>query len=135
MDAFGNVTIYKNGVAVGSGPTAVPNPVTRTGNYAGRSNWPGDGYYQGKMDDLRIYTRVLDPAQSQLWLPVEALTIPTHKRSSLSSPRSPQLQKRILRRVFSPFLARAAPLALSRSNAHSPELPSTVLIIRTFPAR
>jgi hypothetical protein len=62
MDASGNVLVYKNGVLVGSGPTAIPNPVTRTGNYAGRSNWPGDGFYQGKMDDLRIYTRVLDPA-------------------------------------------------------------------------
>lgn len=62
MDASGNVNLYKNGALIASGTTAVPNAVTRTGVYAGRSNWPGDGYYQGKMDDLRVYTRVLDPA-------------------------------------------------------------------------
>jgi hypothetical protein len=63
MDSSGNVTLYKNGVAVANGVTYVPNAVARTNNFLGRSNMGGlDGYYFGKMDDLRLYTRALDPA-------------------------------------------------------------------------
>ncbi len=40
----------------------MPNIVVRTSNYLGRSSWGQDGYYQGKMDDVRIYNRVLGPA-------------------------------------------------------------------------
>jgi hypothetical protein len=62
MDAFGNVTIYRNGVALTNGVTSVPNAVVRTNNFVGHSNMAADGYYFGKMDDLRLYTRALDPA-------------------------------------------------------------------------
>ncbi len=63
MDPFGNVTLYKNGVVLANGTTYVPNPVVRTNNFLGRSNMGGlDGYYFGKMDDVRLYTRALDPA-------------------------------------------------------------------------
>ncbi len=62
MDASGNVIIYKNGVAVQTGTlTGVPNIVTRTNCYIGRSDFPQDGYFQGKLDDFRIYNRVLTP--------------------------------------------------------------------------
>ena len=53
--------IYANGVAVGSGTTAVPNVVTRTNCYVGQSDWFQDAHYQGKIDDVRIYNRVLSP--------------------------------------------------------------------------
>ncbi|HEY5911908.1 MAG TPA: LamG-like jellyroll fold domain-containing protein [Verrucomicrobiae bacterium] len=62
MDVGGIVVIYRNGVPVVTGNTGVPNVVTRNNNYLGRSNWTGDGYYAGEMDDVRIYNRVLDPA-------------------------------------------------------------------------
>src|SRR5207245_1624540 len=57
MDASGAVILYKNGVAIGTGQLPIPNVVTRTSNYVGRSNWGLDAYYVGKMDDLRVYTR------------------------------------------------------------------------------
>lgn len=56
----GVVTIYINGVSQGSSSAIVlPNNVTRTLNYIGRSNFGTDSYYDGKMDDLRIYRRAL----------------------------------------------------------------------------
>jgi hypothetical protein len=61
MDAGGNVVIYKNGQAVVTGTTGVPNIVTRNNCYLGLSNWGTDGHYAGEMDDVRIYNRVLAP--------------------------------------------------------------------------
>lgn len=62
LDTGGFVTIYRNGIAVSTGTTAIPAVVTRTNSFVGLSNWAGDDHYAGKMDDLRIYNRVLSPA-------------------------------------------------------------------------
>jgi hypothetical protein len=60
----GIVTIYINGVPQGSsGVVFIPNNVTRTLNYVGRSNFATDAYYDGKMDDLRIYRRALNSTE------------------------------------------------------------------------
>jgi len=64
IDASGGVVIYKNGAQVGIGTTAVPNNVTRTSNYIGESNWGGaDEFYQGRMDDVRIYDLALSATE------------------------------------------------------------------------
>jgi hypothetical protein len=48
-------TIYTNGLKATSGSTTyVPENVTRTINYIGRSNWGADAYYGGMMDEVRI---------------------------------------------------------------------------------
>lgn len=65
LDGSGMVVLYKNGVPLVTNFTAVPSVVTRTKNYLGRSNWSQDGYYQGKLDDVRLYNRVLSPAALQ----------------------------------------------------------------------
>jgi hypothetical protein len=62
MDSSGRVILYKNGAPLITNFTAVPSAVTRINNYLGRSNWSQDGYYQGKLDDVRLYNRVLSPA-------------------------------------------------------------------------
>lgn len=62
VDASGNARLYKNGQLVGTG-TASPSSVTRTRNYIGRSNWSADAYYQGAMDDIRIYNYKLEEAE------------------------------------------------------------------------
>ena len=59
LDIDGSVAIYKNGVLVSSGQTAVPTNIERMYNYIGRSNWSADSYYQGRMDDVRIYNYAL----------------------------------------------------------------------------
>jgi D-arabinan exo alpha-(1,3)/(1,5)-arabinofuranosidase (non-reducing end) len=62
LDPWGNVALYKNGVLLTNGTTGVPGLVTRTRNFLGLSNWSGDDHYAGRMDDVRIYNRVLSPA-------------------------------------------------------------------------
>ncbi|MGH2271772.1 LamG-like jellyroll fold domain-containing protein, partial [Anaerohalosphaeraceae bacterium U12dextr] len=65
LDASGNVKLYKNGVLVKSGTSAAPTKVNRTQCYIGRSNWSSDAYYQGSMDDIRIFNTVLTQQQIQ----------------------------------------------------------------------
>jgi hypothetical protein len=62
LDPWGNVVLYKNGVVLTNGTTAVPSLLTRTRDFLGLSNWSTDGHYAGKMDDVRVYDRVLGPA-------------------------------------------------------------------------
>ncbi len=59
LDIDGHVVLYKNGEAIASGTTAVPSNIERVNNYIGRSNWSGDKYYRGSMDDIRIYNYAL----------------------------------------------------------------------------
>lgn len=61
VDNYGNVRLFKNGSLVGTGTTS-PTNVTRTRNYIGRSNWSADDYYQGYMDDIRVYNYNLSDA-------------------------------------------------------------------------
>jgi len=65
VDSAGNTTIYKNAQPVATGTTGIPKNITRTNNYIGRSNWGGDAYYQGIMDDVRIYSYPLEQADIQ----------------------------------------------------------------------
>jgi len=53
--------IWRNGVKVttSSGPLSPACSVLRTQNYFGKSTWAGDGFFHGKMDDIRIYNRAL----------------------------------------------------------------------------
>ncbi|MGK5094520.1 LamG-like jellyroll fold domain-containing protein [Deltaproteobacteria bacterium TL4] len=63
-DTLGNVYLFKNGVKIATGTsTGLPKNVTRNNNYIGKSNWSVDGYYSGKIDDLRIYNRALSAAE------------------------------------------------------------------------
>ncbi|MHC5055496.1 MAG: LamG domain-containing protein [Planctomycetota bacterium] len=63
LDGFGNAVIYKDGVQIATGRTAAPANVTRTTSYIGRSNWREDRPYKGLMDDVRVYSRTLSPAE------------------------------------------------------------------------
>jgi hypothetical protein len=56
MNASGSLVLYKNGLPVQSGITAaIPNLITRTSNFIGKSNWTTDSLYNGSMDDVQIY--------------------------------------------------------------------------------
>lgn len=60
----GAITLYANGASIQSSTGAsLPAIVTRTSNYIGRSNWPGDAYYAGALDDLRVYNRALSGSE------------------------------------------------------------------------
>lgn len=57
--------IYINGVLKTTFTAYYPNTaVTRTNAYIGRSNWAADGYYNGNIDDFRIYNTVLTASQA-----------------------------------------------------------------------
>ncbi len=60
----GAVSLYRNGVLIATGTTAVPNNVNRSSNYIGRSNF-GDPYYDGSLADLTIWNVPLTQAQVQ----------------------------------------------------------------------
>ncbi|MEO7101160.1 MAG: LamG-like jellyroll fold domain-containing protein [Luteolibacter sp.] len=58
--------LYVNGVEVGRNTAMTLNPSslgTTTQNYLGRSQYGSDPYLDGKIDDFRIYTRALAPAE------------------------------------------------------------------------
>jgi hypothetical protein len=54
--------VYVNGSLVVSGPITVrPSAINPSVNYLGRSQWASDAFFSGRLDDLRIFGRVLDP--------------------------------------------------------------------------
>jgi hypothetical protein len=61
-------TLYLNGVASGSNNAITFDPAGMGGttqNYLGRSQWP-DPYFNGTLDDFRIYSRALSPAEVEV---------------------------------------------------------------------
>ncbi len=54
VDAAGNMTLYVNGAAVATAVGVAPDIGVRTNHYIGRSNWAGDGAFDGAIDDLLI---------------------------------------------------------------------------------
>jgi hypothetical protein len=65
IDTAGNVTLYKNGQSIQTGTSTWPWGLQRLNNYIGRSNWAADAYYQGAMDEIRIFDYALTPTQIQ----------------------------------------------------------------------
>ncbi|MEI6657512.1 MAG: LamG-like jellyroll fold domain-containing protein [Planctomycetota bacterium] len=61
----GVATLYVNGapVATNTNPGLVPNVVARANDYVGKSNWPADSLFQGKMMGLSVWNKALTPAQ------------------------------------------------------------------------
>ncbi len=79
IDVSGYAKVYKNNVLIGQGNIGIPNNIERINNYIGRSNWAADGYYQGKIDDLRIYNRLLFAQErEQLYSYSETIDSPTN---------------------------------------------------------
>ena len=57
--------IYINGVLKTTSTSYYPSTsITRSNAYIGRSNWSGDGYFNGYIDDFRIYNRVLSASEA-----------------------------------------------------------------------
>ncbi|HVZ55755.1 MAG TPA: LamG-like jellyroll fold domain-containing protein [Chitinophagaceae bacterium] len=55
LDASGHVALYVDGVSVATGTIPVPNNVSRANCYIGKSNWSGDAYLNGTVDEMRIW--------------------------------------------------------------------------------
>jgi hypothetical protein len=65
ISSTGVSKLYKNGNEIASGLTFLPRNVVRTNNYIGRSNWAADSFYDGALDDFRVYGRVLTRSEIQ----------------------------------------------------------------------
>ncbi|MGA1655949.1 MAG: LamG-like jellyroll fold domain-containing protein, partial [Ilumatobacteraceae bacterium] len=68
LDASGNCQIYRNGSAQTTTWTAgaakgLPNNVTRSSNYIGKSNWAADDDFGGVIRSVALYSRVLTSAE------------------------------------------------------------------------
>jgi hypothetical protein len=58
------VNIYRNGLLFSTlGDGSPPLAIIRTKQYIGRGNWPDNAYLDGKLDDFRIYSRVLESGE------------------------------------------------------------------------
>lgn len=51
--------IYRNGSLVSSNLVSPPCSVLRTENFFGKSNFPSNPFFKGKIDDIRIYNKAL----------------------------------------------------------------------------
>ena len=54
LDSSGFAKMYRDAELVGSKALVVPANVSRTYNYIGRGNWPGDSTYEGYLDEFEI---------------------------------------------------------------------------------
>ena len=52
--------LWKNTTSTSSSTTVLPDNITRTQNYIGRSNWPDDSYFNGYMGVVSVYNSPLD---------------------------------------------------------------------------
>ena len=59
VDEAGVMKLYSNGEMRASYSGHLPQGVTRSEQFLGKSNWGGDANFKGMMDDLRIYDRAL----------------------------------------------------------------------------
>ena len=63
IDTSGDAKIYKNGRPIQSGKIHLPHNLNRTKNYIGKSNWPGDQFFNGKLSNIRIWNKARTPAE------------------------------------------------------------------------
>jgi hypothetical protein len=86
--------LYLDDVVVASGPTAVlPKDLgNTTQNWLGRSQYP-DAYYNGSLDDFRIYSRALSAQEIRALVPpVLKATSPTPANGEIGVPAGAMLQ-------------------------------------------
>ncbi len=65
IDKKGNATLYKNGQQIVTGEIKLPHNLERTNNYIGKSNFPNDENFNGKISDLRIWKTARTQAEIQ----------------------------------------------------------------------
>ncbi len=59
VDESGYMKSYMNGSIVAEGTGVLPRTVERAKQYVGKSNFTQDGFFNGAIDELRIYNKVL----------------------------------------------------------------------------
>jgi hypothetical protein len=59
-------TIYINGRVVATGTILIPSNINLSNCYIGRSNWAADAYFNGEMDEFRLWNVARTQAQIQM---------------------------------------------------------------------
>ncbi|MBD2203270.1 RICIN domain-containing protein [Calothrix sp. FACHB-1219] len=70
IDADGKTTLYKNGQQIKTETLKLPPIVNRTQNYIGKSNSGSDGYFNGKLSDVRLWNRACTADEIKNSLPL-----------------------------------------------------------------
>jgi RHS repeat-associated protein len=83
VDTSGHAAMYKNGVLLTSGTGGLPGNVVRNSNYIGRSNWNGDAYFDGAMQEVAVYPNALSAAR--VLAHYQAATTPNYSVSSTNA--------------------------------------------------
>ncbi|HUO08303.1 MAG TPA: LamG-like jellyroll fold domain-containing protein [Phycisphaerae bacterium] len=81
--------LYVNGAEVGRNSSMTLNPTSlgnTTQDWIGRSQWSGDPYFNGRIDDFRIYSQALSPAQILALAATAVPSAPTGFTVSSSTP-------------------------------------------------
>lgn len=65
-DGNGGCRLYKDGVKIAQSSTMkIPANIARTKNYIGKSNWSADAYFEGGVDEFKIFDANLSDTQIQ----------------------------------------------------------------------
>ncbi len=76
VDGSGNMVLYVNGVQAATRAGVALSVSTRTNNFIGRSNWAGDSYFDGAIDDFIIANGAMSAADvSALYQQTTGFTI------------------------------------------------------------
>mgnify|MGYP000671570531 FL=1 len=57
IDAAGKAKLYINAQLIRTGDLAAPESVNRVNNYIAKSNWGGDGFFDGQIAEVRLWNR------------------------------------------------------------------------------
>ncbi len=64
VNSSGNMVLYVNGVQAATQSGVALSVANRTNNYIGRSNWAGDSYFDGAIDDFLIANGAMSAADA-----------------------------------------------------------------------
>lgn len=63
IDEKGNAALFKDGQKIRTGKVLIPDAVKRSANFIGKSNWPNDALFKGRLSDMRIWTTTRNDKQ------------------------------------------------------------------------
>lgn len=78
----GKSDVFKNGKLVVSQKKQLTSKIMRTSQFFGKSNWGGDRFFNGELDDIRLYDRAITEGEVQALFAMGSVTL----ESVLKSP-------------------------------------------------
>ena len=120
MTAAGAVTIYKNGIAVATGNTTVPNNVNRATNFIGKDSF-GDANYAGQAGRGRLLRQGADGGAGE---DARRLALRPARRSTAATPRRVHTSSSCRTPTTSRSRTSRSPAPTARSSRRSTPIPT-----------